>query len=333
MMPRDYPRLRLRGIPDIRLLRPGGEPRPRRRLLAREVFRLAFYLPHDHADIALGVSQAIDRYVRAVGEGPKTLHHVSLSHDEGGPLTVERWAWVRRLLLETRRWTFPDDYEGWERAAIEKRRFERGLLFTGGVGIQNGYALEYKARIPWRPEAPFTSLLTATLPLDYLEAHGPGPVRQLALDMAAPLRFASGHAGLALRIQGPLAPRDAAFRFEALRHPGIDLREAWGQEEWMGERIDGVHWLNFIGPPVLSRLGGMKALSARLHLAQGSVEALDAERIVISLGPQPDAGTSLPSYRELAGILEPWLEPPPARPPPLHFTADEARHWWRRFLD
>jgi hypothetical protein len=43
----------------------------------------------------------------------------------------------------------------------------------------------------------FVSLLTATLPIEYLEVHGPGRVRQLALDMASNLLFASGHAGLA----------------------------------------------------------------------------------------------------------------------------------------
>jgi hypothetical protein len=338
-----YPRLRLRGIPEVRVL---GAPPPRRQLLAREVFRVTFYMPHDHPDIGLGVSHAIDSYMRAVGEGPKTINYVSFSHDEGSALTAEQWGWVRHLLANTKRFSFPDDYEPWKQREIQKRRFELGLHFTGGFGIRHGYELEYKARIPWRPapEKPFVSLLTATLPIEYLEEHGPGRVRQLALDMASKLRFASGHAGLALQLHWWVPQRDEAFRFEALRYPGIDLREAWGFEEWMGLHVDGVHWLNFLGPPVLTQLGGAAALRSRLRSAETTVVALDEQRAVVSLGDRPDAGDlatgrTLPAYRELAHVLEPWLEPlfllPPDGPPytSLRLTEDEARRWWRRFLD
>jgi len=346
----NYPRLRLRGVPEVRVLSVGGPPRPRRQVLAREVFRVVFYMPHDHPDLSLGVRHAIDSYMRAVGEGPKTINFVSRSHDEGAALTAEQWRWVHRLLEDTRRWSFPADYEAWKQREIEKRRFERGLLFTGGFGSRNGYELEYKARIPWRPapEETFVSLLTATLPLEYLEAHGPGRVRQLALDMASQLLFASGHAGLALRLYWWLPHTDEAFRGEPLRYPGVDLREAWGHEEWMGLRVDGVHWLNFLGPPILTGLGGAAALRSRLTSAETTVVALDEERVVVSLGDGPEAGDlasgkTLPAYRELARVLEPWLEPlflkqgwAPGDEPrytSLRLTEEQARGWWRRFLD
>ncbi|MGZ3460138.1 MAG: type VI immunity family protein [Archangium sp.] len=97
------------------------------------------------------------------------------------------------------------------------------------------------------------SLLTATLPMEYLEEHGPARVRDLALDMASQL---------------------------------------------LGERPDA-----------------------------GDVAS----------------GKTLPAYRELAQVLEPWLEPlflpratvsvEPPRYTSLCFTEDEARRWWRRFLD
>jgi hypothetical protein len=346
-----YPRFRLRGFPEVRVLMcPGGIQRPQRRLLTREVFRIVFYMPHDHPDIALGVSHAIDSYMRAVGEGPKTINYVSRSYGEGSALTAEQWKWARHLLQNTRRWSFPDDYEEWKQREIEKRRFERGLLFTGGFGIQNGYELEYKARIPWRPapERTFVSLLTATLPLEYLEEHGPGRVRQLALDMASRLLFASGHAGLALRLYWWLPRTDEALRAGPLRYPGLDLRDAWEHEEWMGLQVDGVHWLNFLGPPVLTRLGGEAALRSRLHSAETTVVELDEERAVVSLGERPEAGDlttgkTLPAYRELAQVLEPWLEPLFLKPSgeiagetrytSLLLTEDEARRWWRRFLD
>jgi hypothetical protein len=288
--------------------------------------------------------------MRAVGQGPRTINHVHFSHDEGSRLTEEKWEWVRRSLGSTKRWSFPEDYEAWKRREIEKRGFERGLLFTGGPDSQNGYQFEYQARIPWRPapEVTFASLLTATLPLEYLEEHGPGRVRQLALDMASRLLFASGHAGLALQLYAPLRRSNAAFRSEALRYPGIDLREAWLHEKWMGLRVDGVHWLNFLGPPTLTRLGGATALRSRLASAETTVVALDEERVVVSLGERPEAGDlatgrTLPAYRELARVLEPWLEPLFLKPlwgageepryTSLRLTEEEARRWWRRFLD
>ena len=91
------PRLRLRGIPEGCLLRPGGPTRPPRQLLAREVFRVAFYMPHDHPDISLGVSHAIDSYMRAVGEGPRTITYAHINYSEGAPLTESQTLGIRRL--------------------------------------------------------------------------------------------------------------------------------------------------------------------------------------------------------------------------------------------
>jgi TseV toxin immunity protein TsiV len=349
-MSKDYPRLRLRGVPTDSWKRQGGElPRQRRQLLAREVFRVAFYMPHDHPEISLGVSHAMDVYMRAVGEGPGTIQFVHYNHHEGSRLTAEEWRLARGLLGNTKRWSFPEDYSESEQVQIEKRGFERGLLFTGGPGGRNGYGLEYKARIPWRPapQETLVSVLSATLPIEYLEEHGPAWVRQLALDMASQLLFVSGHAGLALHLYRGLRLTDDTFRAEAMRYPGIDLRAVWRNEEHVGLRVDGVHWLNFLGPPVLTQLGGADALRSRLRSAETTVVELDEERVVVSTGERPEAGEpatgkTLPAYRELAQVLEPWLEPlflprtAPVEQPrytSLGLTEPEARRWWRRFLD
>jgi hypothetical protein len=249
-------------------------------------------------------------------------------------------------LEDTRRWSFPDDWKGRAQVEVEKRGFERGLLFTGGFGIRNGYELEYQARIPWRPDPDESemSLLTATLPIEFLEAHGPARVRALVLDMASQLLFASGHAGLALRVYWPVPLSADAFRAEVLRYPGIDLRAAWRRERWLGFHVAGVHWLNFLGPPFVTQLGGASALRSRLYSPETTLVELDSQRLVVSLGERPDAGDLatgkiLPAYREFAQVLEPWLEPLLLRPytqdryTSLHLTEEEARRWWRRFLD
>jgi len=346
----DYPRLRLRGIPENRMLRQEGSKTTHRQVLAREVFRIAFYMPHDHPMLASGVSHAIDDYIRAVGAGPGTITHAHINYSEGAPLSETRWDEVRHVLRNTQPRFFPDDFSDRAQQEIEKRGFQPGILFTGGSGSRSGYELEYKARIPWRPapEETIVSLLTATLPIEYLEEHGPARVRQLALDMASRLRFSSGHAGLAIHVHRNLRLTDDDYRAEVLRYPGIDLRAAWRHEEYLGIRVDGVHWLNFLGPPLLTQLGGADTLRSRLHSAETTLREIPEERIMVSLGEKPETGDlhkgdTLPAYREFARVMEPWFEPiflkqtlaseDEPRYTALRFTENEARRWWRRFLD
>lgn len=345
------PRIRLRGIsPGHWRLYDGEPPRPRRELLARDVVRVVFYLPHDHADIAEGVLNALECYMQAVGEGPGSINHVYLGgNDEGARLTGEWWGYIRKTLQPQRRWRFPDDYGEVEARRIEERGFQTRLLLTGGANGTNGYQFEYRARIPCRDPSPhLVSLLSATLPTEYLVAHGPARVHALVLAMASRLRFATGHAGLALSVYSSLRISDEGFRTELFRYPGIDLRAVWPNAHRMDGRVDGVHWLNFLAQPVIGELRGATTLRSRLHARETAVHELDGERVVVSLGEWPEAGDlsvgqTLPAYRELARVLEPWLEPlhlpqvmsscEPPRYTALRFTEAQARCWWGRFLD
>ncbi|PTL76801.1 hypothetical protein DAT35_48435 [Vitiosangium sp. GDMCC 1.1324] len=311
--------------------------------------RLVFYMPHDHPEIASGVSHAVESYMRAVGQGPRTINHAYLNDDEGDALTEERWIYIRKLLRPERSFRFIEELSEDTARRMEKRGYATQLLFDRGFLSRNGYELCYRARIPWRTPFPESvSLLTATLPTEYLEVNGPTRVRELALDMASRLRFATGHAGLALRFYRYLRTADEAFHAELARYPGIDLRTAWLPPTRLGARVDGVHWLNFLAQPVLGQLGGATALRSRLHAPETTVHELDEERVVVSLGEKPEAGDlsagqTLPAYRELARALEPWLEPlrlsqrtlfdEPPRYSDMRFTEDEAKRWWRRFLD
>jgi hypothetical protein len=103
------------------------------------------------------------------------------------------------------------------------------------------------------------SYFEGMLPTEYLEEYGPATVRELMLDLASNLHFVSGHAGLSFdSLLGDVffTPR---IRTELLRYPGISLNHG-STPSWMGTRVDGVHWLNFLGPPVLQELGGVSAL-------------------------------------------------------------------------
>jgi hypothetical protein len=93
--------------------------------------------------------------------------------------------------------------------------------------------------------------------------------------------------------------------------------------------------MNFLGPPTLKALGGAEGLRSRLHSPGTTVQTLDDERAVVTLGPWPEAGDleqgrTLPEYRELARVLEPWLYESAGW---RGFSADDLRRWNRRFLD
>ena len=66
----------------LQTLAAGDPPHGESAMAARDVVRFAFYLPHDHSDIAAGVSHAVESYLRAVDTA--TIHHAYINDDEGG---------------------------------------------------------------------------------------------------------------------------------------------------------------------------------------------------------------------------------------------------------
>jgi hypothetical protein len=67
-----------------------------------------------------------------------------------------------------------------------------------------------------------------------------------------------------------------------------------------------------------------------------TLQELDGGRAVVTLGKWPEAGDTqqghtLPAYRELARVLEPWLYMKRALRD--DFREDDLRRWERRFLD
>lgn len=335
-MTQHYPRIRPYGIypPEKEV----GE-----RLLAREVIHFAFYMPHDHPDLATGVSHAFDCYMKAVGEGPDTINACAFGSFPLRPLSDERWKRIRELLRPDRPFRYAEDCaDPYRLREMEKDGNETWIHLSNGHDRLAGFNLTYSARIPSRERSPSdddVSYLEGMLPTEYLEQHGPTAVRELVLDLASGLHFATGHAGLSFdSLIGDVffTPR---IRTELLRHPGISLNHG-STPSWMGTRVDGVHWLNFLGPPVLQALGGASALRSRLHSPGTTVQAIDGERALITLGDWPEAsdltrGDTLPAYRELGRVLEPCLDKP-FHAPTFRiegFTQEEAMRWSRRFLD
>ncbi|WNG36283.1 DUF3396 domain-containing protein [Archangium violaceum] len=308
------------------------------RLIARDVVRIVFFVPGDNFDIAAGVSHALDSYLRAVDGCPSALSEYTCCYWESSKLDDRGWELIRATLNPGER-RYADDYTHDEAFYPLK---EGADPYFGIYGEQDsGFSFTYHARIPWRETPPNSvSVIRATLPTEYVEERGADFVRELALNMASRLPFASGHAGLALDVAYDSLDRLDTLRPIIFRHPGFDIRDAGIRDE-IGTRVDGVHWMNFLGQPVLGELGGAAGLRARLKSPSTNVQELDSERVLVSLGPEPEAGDlahdqHLPAYRELARVLEPSLEPFPwgyLRDQGKAADEEEWRRWWRRFLD
>jgi hypothetical protein len=278
-------------------------------LILREGLSIRFYLPHSHPDIARQVRRALEDYLLTVGRRALAWYP-----DPNGD-----W---REL-----------DESGWK-VVQHKLRDEVGgpVELAEKPDAVSSYQFEYWGRFkdPARPHD--ICALSFWLPTEFMEAHGADAVRALALKLGAHLPFSSGHAGLAFHRLGATRELSAL----CARYPGLDV-SAVSHLSWnLGTRLNGIHWMNFLGPPVLTELGGADALRARLEHPGTTVEALDAERALITLGAWPEAGDtsqghSLPAYAELARVLEPWLHHDTRGWDDL--TPEELRRWERRFLD
>jgi hypothetical protein len=162
-------------------------------------------------------------------------------------------------------------------------------------------------------------------------------LRELALELAAPLPFCSGHVGLSFNCETDLIGVRREIRKWCFRHPGMDIPDPSQISQQLGTHVRGPSWLTFLGQPLLGELGGASTLRARLHSPEITVQEMEGDKAVITLGPGPEAGDTeqglvLPAYRELARVLEPWLyHQKPLRDP--DFTPEDMHRWERRFLD
>ncbi|MCY1083507.1 type VI immunity family protein [Archangium lansingense] len=309
---------------------------PRIRQYQRDVVRLVLHLPFDHHDLADRVSRAFEVYLRAVGTGRGIFSEYSLGY-EPNPLREDSWERIRAALAPPRGERFLDDEQDEE--YVERRvkaQCQRTVELSSGDASVSGHGFFYWARLPWRtPVQDEVSLVSFSWPTEYLDEHGPQRMRELALELASLLPFSSGHAGLAFYSPNLSGASLEGIHEEAFRYPGMDVTHG---SRFLGPRVDGVHWLNFLGPPVLGELGAAAGLRARLHSPGITVQEMEQERVLVSLGLWPEAGDlsrgdNLPAYRELARVLEPWLSECPRQHSFHGSTSEETRRWWRRFLD
>jgi hypothetical protein len=287
-------------------------------LSLKESISICFYMRRSHQDVIQAVLGSLEIFRRAIG--PEALAWDPGLDGYWHFLDQEAWNDIRSRLLDDR---------------------GASVSLHSSSNSMEGFEFSYRGYPPDNPIYPQEQgairAVTFWLPTEYLEEHGPSRVRQLALELASGLPFNSGHAGLTAHESGLTREEHQRLSTLALRHPGLDVLRLEKIAKDLGTRIKGVHWLNFLGPPVLGELGGAAGLRARLHSAGTTVEAMNEEQAVVTLGEWPEAGDFeqgqiLPAYRELAQVLEPWLYMTSSSV--LYgSTPEESRRWQRRFLD
>jgi hypothetical protein len=283
----------------------------------RESLSICFYMRHPHLEVAPAVMRALETYRRAIS--PEALSWYPDREGDWQELNEEGWG------LNRRKMSHPLGARLWLRSASQ--------LITDYEFRYHGLALEASSFVE---DPGGTCAVAFWLPTEYLEDRDPDQVRKLALELGSELPFNSGHAGLSFYFTEDMLGVSDPLRSLCLRYPGMDMPAMERLPTKLGTRLKGVSWLTFLGSPVLDSLEGAAGLRARLQSAGTQVEELSAGRAVVTLGEWPDAGDmehghTLPAYRELARVLEPWLYQAP-RSPWSGFTDEDARKWERRFL-
>jgi TseV toxin immunity protein TsiV len=277
-------------------------------LVLREGLSICFYMRRSHPEMAQDVRRALEAYLRAVG--PQTLEWYVDPEGDWQELDHQGWQFIQNKLSESGGGVV----ELYERPDAVSR-----------------YGFEYRGRRLDGNDPGLVCGVTFWLPTEYLHEHGPGRVRELALELGSELPFNSGHAGLAFHFL--YLPPD--FKALALRYPGMDALELGVTTEELGTRVRGAHWLTFLGQPVLGELGGAAGLRSRLSSPDITVQEMEGTRVVVTLGTCPEAGDTelgqhLPLHRELARVLEPWRHHSPYRW--RDFSEEEMHRWEHRFL-
>jgi Protein of unknown function (DUF3396) len=286
-------------------------------LLVREGLNFTFYIRRSHQEISQSILRSLEAYLRAVGVNALGSYADQegdwQSFDEAG------WAVVHKELQNLR---------------------SAYVHLTDASSMEQRYRFIYQGR---RLDAPFlvkepraTSAVSFWLPTEYLEEHGPGRVRDLALELASLLPFCSGNAGLSFNCDtGLVGVKDAVHELR-FRYPGMDVSDVSWNSLHIGTRVRGPSWLTFLGQPLLGEFGGASGLRDLLHHPETMVQELEGDRAVVTLGSWPEAGDTeqghrLPAYRELARVLEPWLY----HESQSHASApiEDTLRWERRFLE
>jgi hypothetical protein len=279
-------------IPCIRLRSDDGE------LVVRDGIVVCFFMRRSHGELAPAVWNSLQAYQRAIP--PRSLNWYGSDDGDTLPLDDKGWEHIRRTLLE----------RPWEGAG-------RHASLCEEAGEAGGYHFNYEGRQLAHPlfarHEGVTTGISFSFPTEYLLEHGPAHLRGLALELGRELPFSFGYASLA-----PISHPGVWYAvlkdlIDPLhRYWGLDLHELGETSSSIGTGARGAYWLTFLGQPLLGQVGGIEGLRQQLAFPEVTLEPMEGQRVLLTLGEWPEAmdtqkSTVPPQYRALARLLEPSL--------------------------
>jgi hypothetical protein len=287
-------------------------------LVVRDGIILCFFMRRSHGEVAASVWRALQAYHRAIPS--RSLNWYVSPDGDMLPLDDKGWEHTRGKLLE-------------RPGAVEWL-----VSLSEDPGEAGGYHFEYDGRKLDDPlfshDENATSGVSFSFPTEYLLEHGPAHLRALALELGRELPFSFGYASLA-----PVSHPGAWYAvlkdlIDLLhRYWGLDLHDLGEMSRNIGTGARGAAWLTFLGPPLLGQLGGIEGLKQQLAFPEVTLQPMEGERVLLTLGEWPDVldtqkGAVPPRYRALARLLEPYLREERTDWPSLN--SGFAHGWCRR---
>lgn len=289
------------------------------RLVASDALLMTFYMQHPNERIAPAVLRALQIIRERIH--PYQLAWYDAGEGQADPLDDSEWERLRMRTLKPEPEPDPSAY-----LVLEGQSMGVDDLRVHYVGFD-----VCPSPVPEQEDG--VSVLYVRLPTAFLVERGADRVRVLALDLAAELPFNSGYVDFVLC-------SDGFYLGEALnlirpRYAGVHLASDRARLR-MNTWVEGVHWMNFLGEPVLGKLGGVPGLRAHLGLPGITLQEMSGDRVLITLGEQPEigdveAGQTLPLHRALARLLAPYLYR--SDMDGLYPVTEDMLRWERRFLD
>jgi Protein of unknown function (DUF3396) len=288
-------------------------------VMVRDGVIFCFFMRRSHPEVAPAVWRALQTYLRATP--PQSLGWYASPDGDMLPLDDKGWEHIRKKVLER------PSGAAWH------------IDLSEDPGEVRGYQFEYIGRKLDDPlfsrDEGATSAMLFTFPTEYLLEHGPAYLRALALEIARELPFSFGYASLAfVASHGSWYPVRRQLIGPLSRYLGFDLHFLGETSRVIGTRARGAYWLTFLGQPLLGQLGGLEALREKLVFPEVSLQPMEGERLLISLGEWPDTIDAekvfFPAqYRALAHLLEPFFYEERSG---WRFLDDESMHRWIRRL-
>lgn len=265
------------------------------RIYLRDGITVAFFLPTPMHEIVGPLLAAFEEYLKMVPEDALRWESVGASSEEWKPINKTTLQRCRaQLKLE----------------AVRKRKLTSFELADGDVG---GDAPGYGILVIGNPIDPDTpdelSLMQMYLPIEVIEQEQVELFVEHIRTIAALLPYKLGYTSPALQwAELGMDKAIAQSRAIVARHPGYDIQLNETGRTWLGLRARGARWLNFLGPEIVDKLGGIEALKKTLK--EPIVVEPIGHGIMIRAGEKPEIGdvprkVGTPLLRSVAKVLEP----------------------------